>query len=540
MPLSTKILLLGCFLAAAENASAAEIYADACPVSSRTAMNWYVIEAAVAEKISLGNSTAVDACKFVSFMDFVLDGYTFVGITYAFSLVIVANGLSMLASIPRAENKIGKMGFFLWGGSVVVQYLFVLMSLISFVTGVHSAITLYADCLVEGTTKYKLFSLVGIFGGAFHPYVLSCHWLMILYMAILAEGYRIWEARGGEEDPGEDKLAGDWITSVTESIFFLHCWWPLFNFLIWLFSLSILFSVVYVPTALFVGGSMFVLIAFLGMLHHDWAKQIIVGKWKKKEHPEYSILPYRSGDPEDKMKSCVPTPVVEAVCNVTAPYHYFYVEIVCKLELPKEEYSGQAFATLVNVALFLFSLSPLVLHSIQHALHTYSAGGGWPSALFDFQLINEIYGFTYDSFNHAPRFHQPIFDLDFAKALTSLPDTWALVSQGLDWGPENYMQLSHAQNTLSILIGLIKPLISMLYVVLGYCGIVAPNISTAAAASGAKLDLKKKKMKSTGISTCFKCFTRKNEVEKNSIDTNSKDVVKNPTSNREATAEGVV
>jgi hypothetical protein len=60
-----------CILAAAEtnsttNGSSTELFAGECPVSSGTAMSWFVDEATVAAKVSLGGSSAVQVCEFVS------------------------------------------------------------------------------------------------------------------------------------------------------------------------------------------------------------------------------------------------------------------------------------------------------------------------------------------------------------------------------------------------------------------------------------------------------------------------------------------
>ena len=70
------------------------------------------------------------------------------------------------------------------------------------------------------------------------------------------------------------------------------------------------------------------------------------------------------------------------------------------------------------------------------------------------ELIGELYRFQYDSFTHTPRFNMRIFDLDFAKALESLPTSFQLPDLG--WGPENFAQLARAQNTLTLLVSLIR------------------------------------------------------------------------------------
>jgi hypothetical protein len=179
----------------------AELFGGACPVYSRTAMRWYLDEAAVAQRAFPGGIfSSFKVCELVSFMDHVIDGYSFIGLLYAFFLVIASYALAMTASVPMPDSLLGKIGFFLWTCCVVLSYFFVLMSLVSFVTANASASALYADCLAEGTTEYRLFNLVGIFSGAFHPFVLSCLCLMLMYMVLLFEAYRVWKARNGEDE----------------------------------------------------------------------------------------------------------------------------------------------------------------------------------------------------------------------------------------------------------------------------------------------------------------------------------------------------
>jgi hypothetical protein len=353
--------------------------------------------------------------------------------------------------------------------------------LVSFVTANASASALYADCLAEGTTEYKLFNLVGIFSGAFHPFVISCLCLMTMYTVLLVEAYRVWKARHGEDEMNE---AG--MTDLTAPLTLFHCLWPLFNLFVWVFSLAFVFSLSFLPSFLFIAGIMYVLVVLLGAVHHYWAAPILNGKWKDKGEKDSDGNKYVSPDPEDKMESWVPPPVVEIVFNVTAPYHSFGTQgnVFHHVNLVAEDISGEALGPVVLFTLFLFSLSTLATASGAHvALHVYSGHNGG-------ELIDELYHFQYDSFTHTPRFNMRIFDLDFAKALELLPTSFDLGSlPDLGWGPENFAQLARSQNTLTLLVSLIRCAIAVVFFALQTFNFVTPSIGTAKAAGGRKMSM---------------------------------------------------
>jgi hypothetical protein len=414
-------------------------------------------------------------------MDLVVDGYSFIVILYAFFLVITSFALAMTASVPRPDSLVGKIGFFLWTCCVVLSYLFVLMSLVSFVTANTSASALYADCLAEGIERmgnfqlFKLFNLVGIFSGAFHPFVISCLCLMMMYSVLLFEAYRVWKARHGG-----DTLSGkyDGILGVTKYLTLFHSIWPLFNLFIWVFSVAFVFSLSFLPSFLLLAGIMYVWVVLLGLVHHYWAAPIINGKWT-------TTYGATDQDPEDKMESWLPKPVVEILYNITAPYHVFGTRfnVFREVYIAQEDRSGTALAFPVFATLLLFSLSTLATSGAHVALHVYSGHNGG-------ELINELYRFQYDSFTHTPRFNMRIFDLDFAKALESLPTSFDLGSlPDLSWGPENFAQLARSQNTLTLLVSLIRCAIAVVFFALQACGFASPSIGTAKAAGGRKMSM---------------------------------------------------
>ena len=131
--------------------------------------------------------------------------------------------------------------------------------------------------------------------------------------------------------------------------------------------------------------------------------------------------------------------------------------------------------------LLLFSLSTLATSGAHVALHVYSGHNGG-------ELIDELYRFQYDSFTHTPRFNMRIFDLDFANALKSLR-TASFRLPDLGWGPENFAQLARSQNTLTLLVSLIRCAIAVVFFALQACGFVNPSVSTAKAAGGMKMSM---------------------------------------------------
>jgi hypothetical protein len=439
-------------------------------------MRWFVDETAVARRaFPGGNFSSFEVCELISFMDFVIDGYSFVGILYAFFLVIASFSLANSASIPMPDSILGKIGFFLWTCCVLLSNLFVLMSLMSFVTANASASALYADCLTEGTTDFKLFNLFGIFSGAFHPFVISCLCLMNMYTVLLLLAYRVWKARLGKDAIFSREVFDRRLPGFLNAFF--YALWPLFNVFIWVFSLSFIFSLCFLPSFLLLTGIMYVSVVLLGKLHPSQIHNSL------KEQEEDS-----GGYIEDKMESWVRwvfKPVVEVVYNVTAPYQYFayfgYGVLNGSPAVSPEGSSCMAFILSVRATLVLFALSTLVTSGTQLALHVYSGHNGS-------ELIDELYSFQYDAFTHTPRFNMRIFDLDFAKALESLPTSFSVGSlPDVGWGPENFAQLARSQNTLTLLCSFIRCAIAVIFFALEAFGAVNSSVGVAEAGGGGEM-----------------------------------------------------
>jgi hypothetical protein len=103
------------------------------------------------------------------------------------------------------------------------------------------------------------------------------------------------------------------------------------------------------------------------------------------------------------MESWVPTPVVEILYNITAPYHVHFFGTAFnvwfrKVRIESQDISGNAFVLPVLATLLLFSLSTLVTSGAHVALHVYSEHNGG-------ELIGKLYRFQYDSYTHTPRFN---------------------------------------------------------------------------------------------------------------------------------------
>jgi hypothetical protein len=230
------------------------------------------------------------------------------------------------------------------------------------------------------------------------------------------------------------------------------------------FSLAFLFSLPFVPSFLFIAGIMYVCLVFLGVVHHYWAKDIV----------------------DENDATCIPKPVVEIAYIITAPYHPFgtVFNMFCYVEVANDDLRCMTFIAPVIATLVLFSISTLVASGAHVALHVYSGHNGG-------ELIGELYRFQYDSFTHTPHLVLRIFDLDFAKALKSLPTSFDLGSlPDLGWGPENFAQLARAQNTLTLLVSLLRNAIAVVFFALQTHNFVSPSVSTLKAASGRRMSMK--------------------------------------------------
>ena len=145
-----------------------------------------------------------------------------------------------------------------------LQYLSTVVGLVTYGSGAASINSLFSDCLVEGTTGFKLFNLLAILAGAWQPFVLASLSLLTLYAAILAMCWRVWR----QTRDGEDNLVGSDVGELTSHLVLFHCLWPLFNLFIWVFSLSFVFSFSFLPSFLLLAGIMYVLAVLLGSVHH--------------------------------------------------------------------------------------------------------------------------------------------------------------------------------------------------------------------------------------------------------------------------------
>jgi hypothetical protein len=223
------------------------------------------------------------------------------------------------------------------------------------------------------------------------------------------------------------------------------------------------------------------------MLHHYWAKQVIVGSWvtESKELPLCSCVhtighEVIRSNPNEKMISCVPMAAVQVVYNITCPYHFLIsrlmiARLVRVISLSPEVTSGVAFRYPVSSTLFLFSLSTLVISGTHLALHEYSTQNSSP-------LISEQYRFYYDM----SHFRLPIFNPDLEAALEALNK---FVQFDLRWAPDKFVQLSQDLQTLTLVLSFLKTGVTTLGSVLALFGFSSPNISIAAASSREKIKI---------------------------------------------------
>jgi hypothetical protein len=488
--------LLVCTLALAHSSDTFAQIARLCNASSSTEATGLLINGSrVVEMLNESSgdpTTTALLCQSVSYSADVLSDMKFQGVVMAYAVVLMNYGLACTASIPTPDTPIG-MGFFFGIVSMTsLQYLSTVVGLVAYGGGAASVNSLFSDCLVEGTTGFKLFNLLAILAGAWQPFVLASLSLLVLYAAILMMCWRVWRlTRDGEDKMGNDGPLAYTIGQITG----FHCLWPLFNLFIWVFSLSFVFSFSFLPTFLLLAGIMYMLIILLGSVHHYWAYPIINGKWKKREEhsrPDSQPKPVVGAptallpDPEDKMESWVPQPVVEIVYNVTAPHHVFasVYNLFCSVYILSEHRSGEALVYPVLATLVAFSLSILVTSGTHLALHVYSGHNGG-------ELIDELYHFQYDT----SYLVLPVFNMDFAAALKALEiAAFGFDMPELEWGPENFKELGRDLQTCTVLLAFLKSAIALLGYVLAAGDLISPSVGIAAAAAGKALVAPEKKL----------------------------------------------
>jgi hypothetical protein len=223
------------------------------------------------------------------------------------------------------------------------------------------------------------------------------------------------------------------------------------------------------------------------MLHHYWAYPILNGKWQETTKDSGGHI-YLKPDPEDKMISWVPKPLVEIVYNISAPYHGFGGNVIFlfrRASVEDEALSGMGLLLPVFTTFLAFALSTLVTSGTHLALHIYSGHNGS-------ELIGELYPFQYNT----SYLVLPVFNADFAAALKALGIAAFGFEPELDWGPENFKELSQDLQTCAsrtVLLAFLKSAIALLGYVLAAGGFISPGVGIAAAASGKRLETPKKK-----------------------------------------------
>jgi hypothetical protein len=108
------------------------------------------------------------------------------------------------------------------------------------------------------------------------------------------------------------------------------------------------------------------------------------------------------------------------------------------------------------------------------------------------ELVDELCHFQYDTSSLV----LPVFNTDFAAALKALEIAafgFDINMPELDWGPENFKELSRDLQTCTVLLAFLKSAITVLGYVLAAGDLISPSVGIAAAASGKILETPEKK-----------------------------------------------
>jgi hypothetical protein len=251
-----RVAVLVCMLVLAHSSDVFAQIARLCNASSSIeATSWLFNGSRVVERLnerSEDPTTTTLLCQAVSYSTDVLYDMKLQGVVVVYSAVLMNYGLACTASIPTPDTLIGKGLFFGIVSMTSLQYLTTGVGLVAYGSSAARVNSLFADCLVEGPTRFKLFNLLAIFAGAWHPFVFASLSLMTLYTTILTMCFRVWR----HTRDGEDKL-GTQLIFLDPSPAIIHSLWPLFNLVIWVFSLSVVFSLCFLPSFLLLAGIMY-------------------------------------------------------------------------------------------------------------------------------------------------------------------------------------------------------------------------------------------------------------------------------------------
>jgi hypothetical protein len=365
----------------------------------------------------------------------------------AFAQVMLFGLLAHSGGIATPKGRLGKA--FFWGMllCMLVQVLFTFASIASYIAAWASFSSGHAKCLMPWKHGHAYFNMIAFGTLGCHPQLLAYACVLMMYMLVHVEARRVWCIVNLNRAVGKFwvSFSVDWnwlglenwlgFTSLLPLVAGLY---TIFSFLVFIGSMSVFFSLAFLPVALASGA---VLLATGGLMYGLRQVTRGEGRWPpvKALHGATSFFAFNEEGRSDAMGGLMVIPLTCTLCTL--------------------------------------AISPLVAWGTPLALHFYAGSYTKDSYASSVEannaLIKNVYSCAFQGFKHWD-FALPLLELDAEKLWQALQDV--LHWPELSWGPERLMQDAEGMLTLNALVGLLKSFMCAAAAGLAFCGFVAPNV----------------------------------------------------------------
>jgi hypothetical protein len=350
--------------------------------------------------------------------------------------------------IPTPSGRVGKLFFWVHVLLSLVQMWLVLVSLASFVTGMASFSAAHASCLTPWLHGHTYFDMVAFGTLGFQPQLLAYACIILMYACGLLQAQRVWCCiHLGRDVVNIEKFPLLLLVGMLA--------YTVFSFLVFLGSMSVLFSIVFLPIVLV----SFIMLYVVGFFM-TWLRYATAGEGSRNTGSGCGVGHW---------------PPVKALHEATSFFHTLLMWFGGQYDDDDAEEGGLV-ETPILLTFLLLAFSPLVMWGTPLTLHVYAGN----TVTANNALITDAYASA--------------FQWDFALPQLELrwPDTlqWPQIS----WGPVSLMQNAGAMLALTALVGVLKSLLSMITTILGMsalCGEVlglAHNVPVSMLAAGNEWD----------------------------------------------------
>ena len=344
--------------------------------------------------------------------------------------VLILSMMLQIGGIPTPTERVTRILYTCWMLVVVVQWLFMLLSLLSIAAAYWKMREILTDCAVQWNNEYAIMDVIAMPSFVFQPAVLSKLMVMMIYWAGLIEGVKVWCAANRTKPKKKQFLCWGKVVPVDEALlwrYVLYIMGPLvlYSLACSLCSMAIAFGIVFfLPMALFLMASYLVIFVLLYKLCF-WIEEIQEKRVKSDGVRGYSWS-------LDVMHSMV------------------------WWTMPPNGVKGTFQAT-IWLATALYALSPLVIYGTWMAAFVYAGN----TTADNMQLIRDAYSFAFAWFGGADRnllsFEFRLTRLIEARdVLLNVMDNFALQE------PAVFITTARAFTLFVFVLAFVKPLINVL------------------------------------------------------------------------------